>query len=117
MKSFLVLIIWILVTLALSYLGNWALGFLSAFLILPFYRMSGGKAMLFGLLVGGVSWGLPALMINLRNEDQLAGMIGTLLSLDSGPLVVLITATLGAIGVSLGAWLTSVLFRPYKLIH
>lgn len=117
MKITALVLIWIMLTILLSFFGNWSIGFLSPFILLPFHRLSTGRAMIMGLLVGIVSWGLPAIIINQSNGGELASMIGNLLKVDSAGFIILLTSLIGGIGVSLGAWLASVLFRPEKLIH
>lgn len=117
MRFLAIFLIWILLTVILSYWLNWSFGFFSPLLVLPFYRLSILKAIALGLLVGCISWGLPAIFINEANGSQLAGMVGNLLKVDSAVAIILLSTLLGGIGVSLGSWITAILFRPDKLIH
>jgi len=117
MKTFLLFFLWVVVTITLSFLGNWALGFLSPVLILPFYRFPIWKSILLGFVVGIISWGVPAIYLDQANQHQLADMVANLLKANSNLMIIFLTALLGGLGISLSAWMMAVLFRQYKLIH
>ena len=117
MKTSLYFLLWIAITIALSYVTSWTIGLLSPILFLPFFRFPIWKSILLGFAVGFISWGGTALYLDQANQHQLAGMIANLLKVDTGIKVILLTALLGGLGISLSSWMMAVLFRPYKLIH
>lgn len=117
MKTFGLLLLWVVVTITLSNFGNWALGFLSPFLILPFYRFPIWKSTLLGFIVGAISWVIPAVYLDLANQHQLGDMVANLLKVNSSITVIILTGLLGGLGVSVAAWMMAILFRQDKLIH
>jgi hypothetical protein len=115
MKDFLVLTLWILATLILSFWGNWALGFVSSLVMVPVFGLFRGKALILAFLAGAISWSAPAFYLDQGNTQLLSTMVSQLLALKNPFWLVLITGLLGGIGVSLTAWLATGLFPARKM--
>jgi hypothetical protein len=112
MKLLLVLLVWILLTLLLSWLGNWVLGFAGAFLIVPLLRLPLGSSIILGFFAGFLSWMGFAWFMDHANLGQLSGMISSLLNVSSPIIILCLTGILGGVGVAIAGWVASKLFRP-----
>ncbi len=115
MKTLLVLSLWILATLILSFWGSWALGFASSLVVVPVFGLTRGKALMIAFLAGAISWSATAFYLDQGNTQLLSSMVSQLLALKNPFWLVLITGLLGGIGVSLTAWLASGLFPARKM--
>ncbi|MBK8505018.1 MAG: hypothetical protein IPL46_24085 [Saprospiraceae bacterium] len=110
MKLLTVFIIWIFLTLLLSFLGHWVLGFAGAFLIVPVFRLQLATSILIGFCAGLFSWIGFAWFVDHANLGQLSGMIGSLLQIKSTFIILGITGFLGGLGVAITAWLAARVF-------
>lgn len=107
MKSLSALLLWIFLTLLLSWLSNWVFGFASSFLIVPVFRLPLRRSVLLGFCAGLLSWMGSALFIDYTNQGQLSQMISSLLQVKSPSLMIGVTGILGGLGTAIAAWVAA----------
>ncbi len=112
---FLLLLVFFLAVVAQLLLPWWSLAVV-AFLVGLVLARSGKAAFLAGFVGAGLSWLLPALWLNTRNDGLLASRVAQLLPLGgSVPLLLLVTVLVaglaGGLAALAGAWLRAAL-RP-----